>query len=392
MPTILREPKLRATLKHERGWLSGATEIAGYYGFSIIEPPRLSRADAEILRFGELRQLPVEDRSNIIRLEHAAGALRHFMRLGENAPSPSLLAFVTPLRSGRNAFSLEALGSPKSLAEALLLKTANVILGEQGILMTVSVNSLGDKECAARFSRELGVFYRRRADNLSEHCRELLKRDPLLVMGCKNKECQDTDDATFRAEAPKPMAFLSEASRRHFKETLEYLESLDLPYRLNDRLVGQPPWTGKTIFEIYSGDTLIGRGGRYDVIGRAFGQKKEIPAVGLSLFFDEAPGMVAEAHLRPPRVYFVQLGFEAKLRALEVVEILRRAHVPLAQAVIKEKLAAQLESAEKLGIPYMLIMGQKEALDQTVIVRHAETRVQEIVPIADLAKYVKALR
>jgi histidyl-tRNA synthetase len=382
------ERKVRKTLK-ERGWLSEATEVASYYGFNLIESPRLSRSDAEVLKLGDLRQLPLEDRSGIIRVEHAAGALRRFMiDMNLEGPSvPSLLAFATPLRNGRNAFSLEAIGSPKSVAEAMILKTASVILAETGVSPSIAINSLGDKDCSARFSRELSSFYRRHINSLSEHCRTLLRRDSLLVFGCKNKECQ-----TLKEEAPKPMSYLSEPSRKHFKETLEYLESLGLPYSLVNNLVGQPPYSGKTIFEIYNGENLIGRGGRYDILGRAFGAKKEVPAVGLSLFFETAPGEVTHNAARKPRIYFVQLGFEAKLRALEVVEVLRQAKVPMAQAVIKEKLTAQLEAAGKLGIPYMVIMGQKEALDHTVIVRHAETRVQEIVPIADLARHIKDLK
>ena len=48
--------------------------------------------------------------------------------------------------------------------------------------------------------------------------------------------------------------------------------------------------------------------------------------------------------------------------------------------------------AEKSGAPYTIIFGQKEAIDQTVIVRNMETRSQENVKHKNLAEYMKTLK
>ena len=48
--------------------------------------------------------------------------------------------------------------------------------------------------------------------------------------------------------------------------------------------------------------------------------------------------------------------------------------------------------AEKMKMPYTLIMGKKESMDNTVMVRNINTRSQEIVPTENLAVYLKSLK
>jgi histidyl-tRNA synthetase len=96
--------------------------------------------------------------------------------------------------------------------------------------------------------------------------------------------------------------------------------------------------------------------------------------------------------LKKQKVFFVQLGFEAKLKSLAVLEILRKAKIPVEQSISKDSLGAQLGIAERLEIPYVLIFGQKEALEHSVIVRDMENRSQETVKIEELSDYIKHLK
>ena len=119
-----------------------------------------------------------------------------------------------------------------------------------------------------------------------------------------------------------------------------------------------------------------------------------MPGVGAAIGMDRIIAMENLKHPEPriikkPKVYFIQLGFEAKLKSLSVIEILRKARIPIAQSLSKDGLSLQLAAAEKTGIPYVLIFGQKEAMDGTVIVRNMEDRSQDTVNIGELAEYIK---
>jgi histidyl-tRNA synthetase len=140
----------------------------------------------------------------------------------------------------------------------------------------------------------------------------------------------------------------------------------------------------------------VAGGGRYDYLGRQLGSKKDVPGIGVALGVDRLIMMPwYTKHLprimKKPKVYFIQLGIEAKLKSLNVIEILRKAHVPISQALSKDSLGAQLAMAEKSGAPYTIIFGQKEAIEKTVIVRNMETRSQETVKQDKLAEYMKNL-
>jgi len=93
----------------------------------------------------------------------------------------------------------------------------------------------------------------------------------------------------------------------------------------------------------------------------------------------------------PPRFYVVQLGNHAKLRMLNVIELLRKENIQVYHSLTKEKITGQLSSAEYLGVSHILIIGQKEAIEETVVVRSVETREQETIHAKELAKHLKGL-
>jgi histidyl-tRNA synthetase len=173
-------------------------------------------------------------------------------------------------------------------------------------------------------------------------------------------------------------------------------------YHIDKTLVRGLSYYTHTVFEIKEtledgSQMTIAGGGRYDYLAKMLGSKKEIPAMGGSLGMDriiERPWFknLAPRIMKKPKVYFIQVGFEAKLKSLNVIEILRKAHVPIAQSLSKDSLGAQLAVAEKTGVPYVIIFGQMEAVKNNVIVRNMETRSQETVPLSELSQYIKGLK
>jgi len=142
--------------------------------------------------------------------------------------------------------------------------------------------------------------------------------------------------------------------------------------------------------------TLAG-GGRYDYLARQIGSKKDVSAVGISIGVDRIIASPWYKKLTPrimkkTKIYFIQLGSEAKLKSLNIIEILRKAHIPITQSLSKDSLGSQLAIAEKLNIPYALIFGVKEALDNSVIVRDMSSRSQDTVKLDKLLEYLKEIK
>lgn len=434
-----------------QGFFEKAAEVAVYYGFKPIETPILEKEGVFTSGVGEGTDIIEKETYTLrtkggdhlaLRPEGTASIMRSYIENGMIAwPQPVMLYYYGPFfrhenpQRGRlrqfHQFGIEMLGTPKSIADAIIIRTMLVILEEAGFKNTVlMINSIGDKECRPAYVRDLVSYYRKHINDICADCRERMKKNPLRVLDCKNPKC-----APIKQGAPQSMSSLCEPCRDHFKEVLEYLEAMSISYRINHHLVRGLDYYTRTVFEIIDGEEeqlekvpdekdpqgsetndknkdekekakkdaekpeplALAGGGRFDYLGKHLGSKKDVPGVGASIGVDRIIMSPKHKPLEPrimkkPKVYFIQFGFEAKLKSLSIIEVLRKARIPIMQSLSKDSLGAQLSVAERLKIPYTIIFGQKEALEGTVIVRDMNTRSQDTVKIEELAEYIKKMK
>jgi histidyl-tRNA synthetase len=292
-------------------------------------------------------------------------------------------------------FTLSVLGIEKSVAEALVLKSALAILKETGREGCVHINSVGDRDSIQRFSRELSSYLRKHVAEIPIPAREALKRDVFEAL-----ELLLAKEDPIAENAPRPMQFLTDASRRHLKDVLEFLEVSEIPYEINDRMIGNREFTSQTLFEIYEHngsakheEPPVARGGRCEEFPRRI-FKTNFPTVSIVLEEREKRARMEifkPIRARHPKIYFIQLGDRAKLQSLSIIEQLRTAHIPILQNIGSDSLTLQLEDAQNRSVPFTLIMGQREVLDRTVIVRDMSTHAQETIAVDSLPLYLKSL-
>ena len=77
---------------------------------------------------------------------------------------------------------------------------------------------------------------------------------------------------------------------------------------------------------------------------------------------------------------------------MQIIEELRNSKIPVFQSLSKDKLITQLAKAKKLKVPYVIIIGQKEAFDGTVVVRNMATHSQVSISKEKLVDYLKNLK
>ena len=403
-----------------QGFFEKAQEVAVYYGFKPIETPMLEQEEIITSSIGkgtdivdkEMYTLKTKGGDHLaLRPEHTAPLMRAYIEHGmQTMPQPVMFYHSGPVfrhdkpQRGRYRqfwqFDLDALGSEKSIMDAIVIKTCMNILEEAGAEnLSIDINSIGDKECRNGYIKELTSYYKKHINQLPSVDRERLKINPLRILDSKEEKTKEINES-----APDSISFLCPACKKHFKEVLEYLEEMNIAYNINKNLVRGLSYYTRTVFEITGQGEMendapmaLAGGGRYDYLARQIGGKKDVPAVGVSIGVDRivaAPWYkkLAPRILKKPKIYFIQLGSEAKLKSLNIIEILRKAHIPIAQSLSKDSLGSQLAIAEKLAIPYVLIFGVKEALDNAVIVRDMSTRSQETVKLPKLLEYLKELK
>jgi len=402
-----------------QGFFEKAQEIAVYYGFKPIDTPIVEHEDVFTSSIGigtdivdkEMYVLKTKGGDHLaLRPEHTAGLMRSYIENGmQSLPQPVLLYSYGPVfrhdnpQKGRYRqffqFDMDILGSEKSILDALVIKTAWTILEEAGAKdLTIDINSIGDKDCRQSYIKELVAYYKKNINFLSIIDKERLKTNPLRILDSKEEKTIELNQ-----NAPDTLSNLCPACKKHFKEVLEYLEEMKIPYNINKCLVRGLSYYTRTVVEIILEDEETGKkmaiaaGGRYDYLGRQLGSKKDIPAIGISIGVDrivEAPwfNKLSPRILKKPKIFFIQLGMDAKLKSLNVIEVLRKGKIQIAQSISKDNLSTQLATAEKLGMSYAIIFGQKEAIENSVIVRNMNNRSQETIPLLKLLEYLKGLK
>lgn len=281
----------------------------------------------------------------------------------------------------------------KSIAEAILIQAGRSLMQELGHEdHVVRINSLGDTESSTRYSRELTNFLRKRLDVMPVDARELMKEHPLLALMSLLKQ---EHDLAYRS--PNPLEYLSDQSRKHFREIVEYLDMTETPYEIDPKMIGHHEYYSDALFSIEAiGEreplepTVSVKGGRYDeYVYRK--TRSRIPAAGAVITYSNGkqPARMPKGKSINPEVYVVQLGFGPKVRSLMVIDQLKHAGIPVRHDLASDSLSAQLRDAEARGVRYTVIIGQKEFVDQTVILRDMRERNQENIPLDTMIKKLK---
>ncbi len=387
-------------------------ETAVYYGFMPIKSPAIQKEDLDAAKGileGDFVDDETEEHQRLpLRVEEKIALIRTYEAQDWNALPQPVMAYLkdpcrhackAPTTPGRKSSyhryaDLEIIGTSGPIAEATLIQAGRAMLAEEGYTDTrVEINSVGDRDSINRFSRELTSYYRKNVNEMSSECRQLLKHDPFELLASRDESCK-----SLNAKAPKAIDFLTERSRRHLEEVLEYLEALQVPYVLNNSLIGNRSYCTETIFTIVDATSntekhnqhILAVGMRYNGLAKRLGMKRDIQGVGLSLLIkgNNAKLRDVQKKIKRPIASFVQLGTESKLLSLYVIERLRQAKVPLFLSLAKDRLGAQVSSVEKHHTPYVIVMGKKEAVDRTAIVRRTDTYSQEVVALDKLAEHM----
>ncbi|MFA6131816.1 MAG: histidine--tRNA ligase [Patescibacteria group bacterium] len=429
VPVVVPQPKGRKTPELLRGfrdvladeqvyweWLRRAAEdIAESYSFERIEFPILEKEELFVRTVGKQTDIvekeiySFEDKGGdkvALRPEMTASAARAYINHGMlNMSQPVKMFYFGPTfrydrpQAGRyrqfNQVGFESIGSSEAVIDAQIIVMVYNFLKSMGLETTVRMNSIGTPETRRTYKVELASYYRTKRNQICDDCKRRLVKNPMRLLDCKMEQCQ-----AVRANAPQILDWLDEESKNHFMRVLEFLDEAGTPYALDPYLVRGLDYYNRTVFEVWvTGDegersqNALGGGGRYDGLIELLGGREGTPACGVALGVERIILAMKELKIQPPAkkidVFFAQLGDSARRVGLRVFEDFRQSGISVREAFGKGSLKAQLEIANKLNVPYTLILGQKEVLDGTIIVRDMESGAQEIV---DAGKIVQIMR
>ena len=254
----------------------------------------------------------------------------------------------------------------------------------------VATNSIGCKNCRPPYKKQLQHYYKSFKSELCPDCVRRLDINPLRLLDCKEEKCRE-----IRNDAPIMIDHLCNHCHNHFKMVLEYLDELVLPYNLDHYLVRGLDYYTETVFEIMCEGVshALGGGGRYDYLIDLLGGKSS-PAVGGALGVERVVELIKSQNINlglraKPKIFLIHIGELAKKKSLALLEGLRKSDIQVTESLGKESLKAQLRAADKFGSPLALIFGQREAFEESVIIRDLKSGIQETVPLKKVEEVIK---
>lgn len=384
-------------------------QVAKRHGFTEIRTPVLENADLYTRAVGESSDIvhremyTFTDRSDnriSLRPEGTAGIARAYIENGmASRPQPVKLAYTASMyryerpQAGRfrehEQFGLEAFGSADSAIDAQVILASWQAYQELGLTdLVVQINSIGEEDSKRAIRKLIVDTLTPHQDSLSDDAKRQLRDNPLRMLDTKDPDLLKLIEAV-----PPLIDQLKPADREHFTSVLEYLDESGVAYELNPRLVRGLDYYTRTVFEFWApgSEAALGSGGRYDRLVEALGGKST-PAVGMGNGVDRIVAALNKDGAIPAEtidIFVVQLGDQAKRISFELVGKLTEGGVTVTSAHGKEGIRTQLRQADKLKVPLALIIGQKEAMDGTIIIRDMASGMQETVDLNDAVAEVK---
>jgi histidyl-tRNA synthetase len=378
-----------------------AIGVAECYGFSNIDDLRKEASAKGTTVLGLQKH-----KSTDPRFEHhvLADILKRYteaMGAKKKQPlmfyTPSVVSHASAPGARINALTLNTVGTNDPLAEVVLLKSALSILSELGLKnYTLKINSIGDKDSSVRFLREASNHVRTKLQDLPQKAAEAFRANPGAVLAQLFN-----DKHPISHTLPSPIEYLTTPSRKYFKEVLELLDTAEIPFELSEKLYADPGVYSHTIFEIAenkedseddgSPSIVLARGGRYDELTRPY-VRGTLPSTGIVIAIrtKDTQATVDRPRKKKANACLVHIGKEARLRSIDIVEVLRKRKIPIEQCLYFERFSEQMAYAQAKNTKYIIIIGQQEARDGVALMRNTDNHSQRTVPIELLPDFLKA--
>ena len=391
---------------------AAAREVFELYGYSEIRTPVLEKVelfsrsvgeDTDIVqkemyvfenkREGNMAMRP-EGTASVVRAynEHALYATR---------PVPEKLYYILSMfrherpQAGRfrqfHQIGAEALGIDSPAIDAEIIAMVFNLLQKLNVSgVAVQLNSVGCKKCRPGYRGKLQKYLRDSADELCADCRNRLDRNPMRVLDCKNETCQG-----IVASAPVMLEYYCQECHDHFSELQEFLTILEVSFSVNPRIVRGLDYYVRTAFEFISSslgaqNALLG-GGRYDGLSEDIGGPP-LPGVGFAMGIERLLSL-AQLHTekRTPEVFIAVLGASARKPGISLQKDLRYAGIRTEVEYQGRSLKSQMKKAGKLGVSYVIMIGEDELQKGTVILRNMAASSQDEIAIAAIVNTLVAV-
>lgn len=381
-------------------------EVCEQAGFRRAYLPALEQASLFERSIGEATEVVhkelyrFEDRGGdmlALKPESTAGIVRSYIENGLGSwPSPvNLFCIEAHFRYDRpqagryrqhHQLDLESFGVRDPFIDASIIALAARLFDRLGLSYRLKLNTIGQPQDRQAFGEALQNYLKPNLAKLPELVQKQLQSNPLRVLDSKDSTVMELLD-----EAPNIAEFLSEDSKQYFAAVQQALQSQNIEFELDLRLVRGLDYYNDTVFEFKGGgggaQDSIGGGGRYDGLVEMLGGQPT-PAFGFGLGLERVVLELEKQSKLPDfdksHVMLIGLGQEQRAALFGLQQELLQAGISVVADFSTRSLSSQLNRANKLGIGRVVILGEQELSEQKATLRDLKSGEQQTLSYADL--------
>ncbi|MEG0469541.1 MAG: histidine--tRNA ligase [Longicatena sp.] len=355
-------------------------------------------------------QLENSSTSLTLRPECTAGVARAFVehKMFGYADLPVKMYYVGPQcrherpQKGRmrifHQFGVEVIGAKSPLLDVEAITLGWSFVTALGLKdMKVLINTLGDDASRDAYRSALKKHFEHDIEHMCGDCKRRFEQNPLRILDCKvdhEREVMKT--------APKMEDYLNEESKAYFKEVLEGLDALGIPYEVDDRLVRGLDYYTHTVFEVVSVNKDMGAqstvfaGGRYDGLVEYFGGPEGMSGIGWAMGIErliiacEAEGIVLNEE-DGLDAYVLCLDESVRNEALQITTALRSAGYRCDMDYLNRSFKAQFKTVDRQKAKVALFVGEDDIKQGTVNIKRIKDQVKQTVKIEEIIDAIDAM-
>jgi histidyl-tRNA synthetase len=357
-----------------------AYKTAVNFGYGEIETPIFEFSEVFHRSLGETSDAVSKETytftdrggdSITLRPEGTAGVVRSFISEGLAQLLPLKLYYFGPMfryerpQKGRYRqfyqFGVETLGLESPLADVECIDLAWTIIKKLKLdqRCILEINTLGDQESRNTYRTALVEFLTPFKSQLSADSQLRLEKNPMRILDTK-----DEGDKKIIANSPLMENYLNETSRKFFNQVLAGLKKLNIPYKVNSKLVRGLDYYCHTVFEFTTTElgaqSAILSGGRYDGLIEMLGGPKT-PGVGWAAGVDRLADLCGESleiQKKLP-ISILANGEIALTEAVQIASELRNKNF-YCEVFLTGNFKKKLEKANKFGTEKAILIFDQE--------------------------------
>ena len=385
------------------------------YGYKYCRTPNIESTETFARAIGEVTDIVEKEMytwkdnngdSLTLRPEGTAGVVR--MMIEHNLPREGIqkVFYNGPMfrherpQKGRyrqfHQVGAEVFGVSDAKIDAELISITQILWKTLGIDAELEINSLGSAQSRASYREILSRYFNDNKDQLDEDSLRRLKTNPLRILDSKNKELE-----SLISGAPKMIDYLDDDSNHHFNALKNYLESLDISYKVNPKLVRGLDYYNQTVFEWISNDlgaqgTICG-GGRYDGLVEKMGGNAT-PAIGFAMGLERIALLIEDKSdqiiNKRPHLYFASIGDSANIESMNLSKKIIEAlpHITITNDMSIGTLKNQMKKANKSEADFAMILGEQELSEGHISIKPLKGQgVQQSIKLEGIIHHLQEI-